>query len=355
MSQQIDSEQEYSKQHRRPGLFWPLLLVAIGVVFLLSNLGLWRGNAWELLATWWPLIFIIGALDDVLRGKNWAGAVVIVALGGVLLLGNLGYLRWTALGLLARLWPAFLLAAGLDLLFSRSLSLWMRLAGVGVALLIVAGLALAAFGLEGRAMEQRSFSQPLLGAKSAVIELNMAVGPVYVSAGAEDEPLLSGRYALGRGETWNETRTDRDGMAYYTLNNEKTTVNVLPGGFNQQPRLELLLSPALPLELKLNFALQEGELDLRGLQVRQLALNQAIGSLRLILPDAPLQGEVDSAIGRLELDLPEDASVRIRYDGLPIVILPEGYQRQGNIIRSGSGTPQIDLTISQAIGILVIR
>lgn len=354
MSVQMDSEQDVSNRSHRPGLFWPLLLVSIGIVFLLSNLGLWHGNVWNLLATWWPAIFIIGALDDVLRGKNWAGAVIIAALGAVLLLGNLGYLRWTALGLLARLWPAFLLAAGLDLLFSRERSLWMRLAGVGVALLIVAGLAWTAFGGFGGALERRSFSQPLLGAESAVVELNMAVGPMFISAGAEDEPLLAGSYAVGRGETWNETRTDRDGVAYYTLSNGATTVTV-PGGLSRSPRLELMLSPALPLNLKIDIALQEGELDLRGLQVQELKIRQAVGSTRLILPNAPLRGQIDSAVGRLELDLPEDASVRIHYDGLPVVILPEGYERQGNLIRSGSGSPQIDLDISQAIGILVIR
>ena len=47
--------------------------------------------------------------------------------------------------------------------------------------------------------------------------------------------------------------------------------------------------------------------------------------------------------------------MRIRYDGLPVLILPDGYVRQGNILRAGNGAPQIDLTISQAIGILVIR
>lgn len=351
-SPNFQQEQEQKPHSHRPGLFWPLMLVALGVIFLLSNLGLWNGNVWDLVATWWPAIFIIGALDDILKGKNWAGAVVIMALGGVLVLGNLGYLRWSALGLLARLWPAFLLAAGLDLLFSRERSLWVRLAGVVVALMLVAGMALVAFGWQGGALERKSFSQPLLGAESANIRLNLPMGPLQVRAGKEDEPLLAGSYLMQSDEAWNETRTDRSGVTTYSLSNDGMDLAL---GLPAQPRLELALSPALPLDLRIDAALLEGELDLRGLQVQQVSLHQAMGSVRIVLPDAPLTGEINSAMGRLELDLPEGASVRIRYDGLPVLILPDGYVRQGNILRAGNGAPQIDLTISQAIGILVIR
>ena len=47
----------------RRSIFWALLLISIGVVFLLNTLGYIPGNGWELFLKLWPLIFIIGGLD----------------------------------------------------------------------------------------------------------------------------------------------------------------------------------------------------------------------------------------------------------------------------------------------------
>ncbi len=36
-----------------------LILIAIGVILLLENLGLWHASLGRLIATWWPAILII--------------------------------------------------------------------------------------------------------------------------------------------------------------------------------------------------------------------------------------------------------------------------------------------------------
>lgn len=52
---------------RRVGpIFWPILLVAIGVVFMLSNLGLLPFSPWELWRLW-PLILVVIGLDILLE------------------------------------------------------------------------------------------------------------------------------------------------------------------------------------------------------------------------------------------------------------------------------------------------
>ena len=61
---------------RRIGpIFWPILLIAVGVLFLLSNLGLLPFNPWELWQ-FWPLILIVIGLDILLEislGRGRAG------------------------------------------------------------------------------------------------------------------------------------------------------------------------------------------------------------------------------------------------------------------------------------------
>jgi len=52
---------------RRMGpVFWPILLIVVGVVFLLSNLGLLAFNPWELWRLW-PIILVVIGLDILLR------------------------------------------------------------------------------------------------------------------------------------------------------------------------------------------------------------------------------------------------------------------------------------------------
>jgi hypothetical protein len=52
-------------------MLWPLILILLGVLFLLHNLGvLPLGAVKQLLATWWPLILIaVGVAGLAKRGR----------------------------------------------------------------------------------------------------------------------------------------------------------------------------------------------------------------------------------------------------------------------------------------------
>jgi len=51
---------------RRIGpIFWPILLILVGVLFLMSNLDLLSFDPWQLLQ-WWPLILVVIGLDILL-------------------------------------------------------------------------------------------------------------------------------------------------------------------------------------------------------------------------------------------------------------------------------------------------
>ncbi len=63
---------------RRPILF-PLVLIVLGVLFLLSNLGYIQFDFWGFIGTWWPLILVIVGLD-VLIGSLWARNVKVQTL-----------------------------------------------------------------------------------------------------------------------------------------------------------------------------------------------------------------------------------------------------------------------------------
>ena len=73
----------------RRGLFWPLVLITNGLVFLLVNYGLVPGVTALSLLSLWPLLLILGGVDIAI-GRRWPLAalgidVAVIALGLVLL------------------------------------------------------------------------------------------------------------------------------------------------------------------------------------------------------------------------------------------------------------------------------
>jgi hypothetical protein len=73
----------------RRGLFWPLLLITIGLVFLLVNFGFIPGVTALSLLNLWPLLLILAGVDIAI-GRRWPMAalgidVAVIALGLALL------------------------------------------------------------------------------------------------------------------------------------------------------------------------------------------------------------------------------------------------------------------------------
>jgi hypothetical protein len=71
--------------HPRRGVFWPLLLIALGLIFLLQNFGFISGVSWLAVASLWPLLLILLGLD-IAFARRWplptlAAEVAVIAAG----------------------------------------------------------------------------------------------------------------------------------------------------------------------------------------------------------------------------------------------------------------------------------
>jgi hypothetical protein len=68
----------------RGPIFFPLVLVVLGFLLLFSNLGYIQFDFWQFIATWWPLLLIIGGLDILigsLRARNVKPRILALDLG----------------------------------------------------------------------------------------------------------------------------------------------------------------------------------------------------------------------------------------------------------------------------------
>lgn len=90
-------------------------LVALGLVYLGDRADLW--DAGDVISDWWPLVIIaIGVAQLTARPRPWVGSSIVIAIGVVLLLGQLDVVPAGAWELF---WPAVLIGIGAWLLISR--------------------------------------------------------------------------------------------------------------------------------------------------------------------------------------------------------------------------------------------
>ncbi len=109
-----------------------VVVVALGVVWLLRNLGVVEVDIGDAIATYWPVVLVIWGVDalasavsvrrgngDRRAGVSWGSALVgliLLGLGLVLLGRNLGY-YWVSLSVLWRVfWPAVIILIGWSLI-----------------------------------------------------------------------------------------------------------------------------------------------------------------------------------------------------------------------------------------------
>ena len=91
-------------------IFLGLLLVALGIMFLLDTTNL-LGEETDVVGTYWPALLIGWGVWGILRKgfRLRLGSLIILALGVVLLLSNLDIWAWNA----GQLWPVLLVLLGL--------------------------------------------------------------------------------------------------------------------------------------------------------------------------------------------------------------------------------------------------
>lgn len=112
------------ESRRSQPLFLGILIIALGIVWLLNNLGVTRLEIGELFSTYWPLIFVAWGIDVLVRGwsgerlagSNVVNGIILVGIGALILGRNLGYYQINFSLFWKILWPVVLILVGWSLL-----------------------------------------------------------------------------------------------------------------------------------------------------------------------------------------------------------------------------------------------
>lgn len=344
-------------RRRHFSLFWPLLLISIGVFLFLSNIGVVQGSGWNMVFRLWPLLLIVGGLDSLFRREGLVGAVVLIGLGLAFLLSNLGYLSISVWEVIVRFWPVFLVALGLDILVGHKRP-WAPIIGVVAGLLLVGGIAYLIVAAPGVANQRTgTVNYPMNDATQANGSITMAVGRMELSSGAAAGSLMDATLKFGALGTLHKILPTGNPASFSLSADNSTYV-----GFetNDTDHWTLLMNPAVTYSLDVNMAVGEEILNLTDLSVNQIDMNMAVGRSEVRLPSkGSISGSIKGAVGETTIYIPHGAVVNISLDtGLTSVNYPSDYTRRGDVISTPSQQsdgPTINLSIHQALGAINIR
>lgn len=291
-------------------------------------------------------------------GRRAVLPIILIAVGVLLLLSRAGLFDWgLALGVL-NLWPLLLIAVGVDVLTGGRYRLIVVLAAV------VAGALLwraPGWMAGGGPAETHAIAYELAGANAAEISLEHGVGRLALDALPVGDPaVIGGTVATGRNERLEADHRVAGGVAEVSLRSRQQGPSI--GEFGGDRAWDLRLTRAVPIELTIDSGVGESRLNLRELTLRDLDLDAGVGEVYVTLPGTGgYAGEIDAGVGEVHVRLPSTVEARIEVDtGLGGVSVRGTWARNGDVYESegwasAPADARIDLSISGGVGEITVE
>jgi hypothetical protein len=165
------------------------------------------------------------------------------------------------------------------------------------------------------------FSEPVGGASSATVRLDFAAGKMIVHPLTDSDNLIEAdvRY-LGEMEFKVSGDSDKSvRLGQKTLPSVLAPFKDLLGTIKNHDdlRWDIGLSPNVPLDLNIHGGVGVAKLDLSGLQLKRLKIDNGVGESQLTLPVMPTAYNVDinGGVGETTINVPESAAVHMKVNG----------------------------------------
>ena len=287
-----------TKRKRRGSLLFPLTLIFLGVMFLLTSLDVVDSSIWSEVVRYWPVLLILLGIDTLLRRPS-VGAAVGAVIG-----------------------TAALIAAGTVLFYVFAPEVWIT--------------------------EQQTFTHRLGGATVAEIVLScrdcaMNVRPL--SELPDSENLISGTLTLRRDERLTES-VHRDGdNIQFRLESDYRFPFLLPA--QREPHVwNVALSESIPLSLSMatNGVVN---LDLTGITLESADIHTGDAPCTITLPWES-NAKVYVSGSRIEVRVPQSVGVRVGGSASMELTVPTDYVQTENGILSPNyetAAHQIDIIL----------
>jgi hypothetical protein len=260
--------------------------------------------------------------------RNLMWPLIVIAVGCIWLLMTAGALPEATGDIILRAWPALLILFGFDVLFGRRrLRLWrssveLSLVGLVVTVALLAGLVRFAYQNQAdvvRADNVKTFSQ-VLPEEVSHVSLEISLDRTAVTA----SPVTGNPRELGA-----EYKGSKDSNVdmIWTPDGDSGVLKVIETHTSKIPKLEDYGRGTLTITLPAGVVIdvfdvsnQHGDVtaDLQPLQVERIDLRVGSGNLTLHLPAQDvLQGKLKTGDGGIELFVPQNMALVLKAHGDP--------------------------------------
>ena len=269
--------------------------------------------------------------------------VILIGAGVIWLLGTLGIIPGENFAALGSLWPLILIAIGLDLLFGHRSPLGGAIVGlITVGLVIFFLIAGPSLVPDSASMLKTEYISAEIGQSvSADIRLDFAAQPVTITALDDSTSLLEGEIDHYGTLRFADTGLQNRRIALQQFNNNPWSLQLNPNA-----AWEIELTPLLPLDPTISGASGSADLDLSELQLKGFEIDQGSGQLTLWLPPSSEEyiARIEGGSGSLDLFLPADGDLIVNLDGgsgsINIEIPPQA-AAQLTVRSAGSGSVNV--------------
>lgn len=248
--------------------------------------------------------------------RSYLKGIIIILLGVILLANNFQILPWSVWYELLRLWPAILIAIGVDLIFRKSSLSFLQILSPLVIIAAIGGAvylsqADRAYQITDRALR---FEQPLSPKlKQADIEISFGAGILRLEGGSAY--LFEGDFTT---PSWLRPKmrykvVGEKGFLELTEEGERGRFQFSQAG--KEHSWNLRLNNKIPLTLKIETGASSNYLDISSLEVTYLELKTGaskneikFGSLNSI------QAKIEAGVSQIKLFIPGSIGIRIEAD-----------------------------------------
>jgi hypothetical protein len=290
--------------------------------------------------------------------RSFFWPIVMLGAGVIWLLTNLEYIPSENLWGLIRLWPALLILAGIDILFSRRLAIVGALLGIGLIAVVIAFLLFGEnLGADtAPTIKTETFSSEIGEAQSANVTLDLSTQESEIHALMDSDLLF-----------WAEI--DHIGeMNFKTIGDQAKTIELsqigienwhnlfLPNLQTEKLTWNIGLSPNLPIDLNVDASTGSTDLDLSGLDLDSLDYDASTGSTTILLPESTegYETKLDASTGSITVFLPADSNLTLHLDGSTGKVTfhaPEGGAIRIEVENGGTGDLQLPAGFTKVSGL----
>jgi hypothetical protein len=293
------------------------------------------------------------------RHRSLFGPLLLIFIGVIFLLNNLGLIQWSIWDVILRFWPVLLIAAGLDLILGQRSAWGSALAMILILAIIGGGIVLIGDPNPSNAAAEE-VSIPGDGAKQVSLLLDPAIGYIRLSPGHQSQSdLLQGRLSAGRGEQIEQRQAGSGSRPEIVIRTRSWTMLPFLITSFERPAWDLELKPGTEVDLVVDLGLGKAEVDLRQLLPEEARVDVGLGEAWVALPEHGGEVTVDVGIGQLTIELPATVGVHIRADtGIGTTVIPPDFvRRDGGYYSPGyeQAVEKIELKLNIGIGTLIVR